>query len=136
MELSRESEDYKVLLKTVVGEALDEVKNEQVAVAWVIMNRVKDSRWPNTIAEVCRQREQFACWNDEGRLETLMSIEEERVKQLDSWLARVYVDCPDDPTDGANHYYAFCGPRAMRPPKWANDELRTAIIGHHMFYKL
>lgn len=136
MELIKDSNDYKVLLKTIVGEALNDVKNEQVAVAWLVMNRVRDPRWPDTIAEVCRQPEQFACWSDEQSLETVMSKEAEKVKQIDSWLHKVYVDCPDDPTDGATHFYPFCGPKAVRPPKWAKEEDRTAIIGHHKFYKL
>jgi len=29
------------------------------------LNRVKSGRYPNTIAKVCLQRQQFSCWNSD-----------------------------------------------------------------------
>lgn len=38
----------------------------------------------------------------------------------------------DDPTGGADHYYADTIP----PPKWAKGRTPTTKIGRHVFYKL
>lgn len=47
-------EDMKIIAQTIWGEARGvDLKIEQEAVAWCIFNRVDDSRWPDTIKEVC-----------------------------------------------------------------------------------
>ena len=59
-----ESRDYKVLKDTIYHEARGESREGQIGVAWVIINRANHpgSRWPNNIAGVCKQDQQFECW--------------------------------------------------------------------------
>lgn len=65
-------EDLKLLAKLVFCEAgSDEISDEhQQLVAQVVINRVRDDRFPNTISEVIYQKGQYACvgnerWNSE-----------------------------------------------------------------------
>mgnify|MGYP000870925118 CR=1 FL=1 len=56
--------DKVIMAKTLWGEARGEETDEGVkAVAAVILNRLADSRYPKTLAGVCRQSKQFSCWN-------------------------------------------------------------------------
>ena len=65
MKLDRNSHDYKILLKTIYGEARHESRRVQLGVAWVILNRARlnKSYWGGcSIADVCQCRGQFECW--------------------------------------------------------------------------
>jgi N-acetylmuramoyl-L-alanine amidase len=48
------------LAQAVYHEARGEPEGGQHAVAWVVLNRVADQRWPNTPCRVIYQRHQFA----------------------------------------------------------------------------
>ncbi|HEY6018760.1 MAG TPA: cell wall hydrolase, partial [Candidatus Paceibacterota bacterium] len=56
--------DIDVMSRTIYGEARGEQWDGQVAVGWVIRNRLEDSakRYGKTIAEVCQKPYQFSCW--------------------------------------------------------------------------
>lgn len=60
--MPREIQDPRVdlLARLIHAEARGESFTGQVAVAAVVMNRVRDPRWPNTVREVIHQRGQFA----------------------------------------------------------------------------
>lgn len=63
-DMSAISEADKVIMaKTLWGEARGETDEGVKAVAAVILNRLASSRYPNTLAGVCRQSKQFSCWN-------------------------------------------------------------------------
>ena len=53
-----------LLARLVNGEARGESYEGQVAVAAVILNRVKSPKFPNTIASVIYQKGQFSCVTD------------------------------------------------------------------------
>ena len=111
-----------------------------VAVAQVTLNRVKDTRFPNTICEVVKQgltyesgfpirdKCQFS-WYCDG------IPDEIHQKQLYSkilafsemMLAKENVL---DITDGATHYHAD-----YVKPDWAKTKTRTTEIGDHIFYR-
>lgn len=129
-----------VMAATVLGEAEGESFAGKCAVASVIMNRMRDSRWPNTPEEVCLQRLQFSCWNDGSpRIAKMTSPEQHGVKES------TWADCmrasleaawnlQPDSTGGANHYLA---PSSLsRLPSWATADKQTARIGNHLFYRL
>jgi spore germination cell wall hydrolase CwlJ-like protein len=103
------------------------------AVAHVVMNRVDDPRFPDTICGVVRQggesklhRCQFSWWCD-GR--------SDRPKHDKAWerskaLARaVFWGYSPDPTDGALWYHS----RKARPI-WRKALVRGPAIGRHIFY--
>jgi N-acetylmuramoyl-L-alanine amidase len=58
------SRDFELMAKMVYGEARGEPFEGQVAVAAVILNRVKDSRFPNTIAGVLYEPGAFTALQD------------------------------------------------------------------------
>eukprot|EP00761_Pharyngomonas_kirbyi_P011980 gb/GECH01012006.1/.p1 GENE.gb/GECH01012006.1/~~gb/GECH01012006.1/.p1 ORF type:complete len:230 (+),score=46.25 gb/GECH01012006.1/:1-690(+) len=127
--------DLDILTKTLYGEARGESKLGQIGVAWVIINRAKDYRWPPTLAGVCQQPWQFSCWNpndpNRERLENLDSSNS-MYNQLYAVAQEVLNGEHSDPTNGANHYYATY----IGAPAWAQGETPSATIGDHKFYNL
>lgn len=124
--------DLHILALTVWGEARGESKKGQQAVAEVILNRAKDSRWPNAVADVCRQRWQFSAWNPDDPNRVKM----EYLSLSDITLRRAY-RAALDAMEGAgiarnaNHYFA---PGTIAMPGWAKDMELVAEIGRHQFY--
>lgn len=80
------SRDYETLLKIVEAEAGTEDKKGKILVANVVLNRVEDRRFPDTVAEVVYQKEGGVCQFSpvaDGRLgqvevseETVQAVEE------------------------------------------------------------
>jgi N-acetylmuramoyl-L-alanine amidase len=58
------SDELLLLSKLITGEARGESYEGQLAVAAVVINRVKDSRFPNSIKEVIYQKNAFSVVND------------------------------------------------------------------------
>lgn len=110
-------------------EARGETSPAQRGVMWVIRNRSRDKRWPNTAAQVILQPKQFSSFNenDPNTAKFPMPLDP-------SWLrVCAVVDEPgEDPTAGANHYHS-----AMPLlPAWAEPSKVTCRIGDFTFYKL
>lgn len=53
-----------MLAQVVYGEARGESYDGQVAVAAVVLNRLEDSQFPNTLSGVVFQKNAFTCVND------------------------------------------------------------------------
>lgn len=62
--ISITSDELLLLSKLVAGEARGESYEGQVAVAAVVINRVRDSRFPNSIRDVIYQENAFSVVND------------------------------------------------------------------------
>lgn len=128
-----------VTAATVLGEAEGESFAGKCAVAWVIVNRSRDHRWPDTTQEVCLQRLQFSCWNrDSPRVATMKNPKAHVSEATWAECVRASVEAAwnlvPDPTGGANHYLA---PSSLSQlPGWATAEKQTARIGNHSFYRL
>ncbi|WP_432648853.1 cell wall hydrolase [Methylomarinum roseum] len=103
-------------------------------VGHVVMNRVDDTKFPNTVCEVVKQggerklnRCQFSWWCD-GR--------SDRPTNHTSWhqsirIAReIYFRKSSDPTQGSLWYHA-----EYVSPYWKKALLRGPKIGKHIFYK-
>lgn len=58
------NDELLLLSKLITGEARGESYEGQVAVAAVVINRVKDSRFPNSIKDVIYQKNAFSVVND------------------------------------------------------------------------
>lgn len=111
-----------LLARLVNGEARGEPYEGQVAVAAVIMNRVKSSKFPNTIAGVIYQKSQFSCVTD-GQFNE--PIEEN---------STVYKAAQEamngaDPTNGALYFY---NPSKTKS-KWLFSLKTVKTIGKHKF---
>ena len=123
-----------------------EAKNQsmvgQIAVAEVVMNRVADSRYPNTVCEVVKQgpkykgsdvpvrhKCQFSWFCDGKSDEPKRDSKEWRMAQEYARIVlsgRIVLDV----TEGATHYHA-----TYVKPSWAKTKTRTTRIESHIFYR-
>lgn len=93
---------------TIVMEASNQGEDVLLAVAFVLLNRIKDGRWGTNLASVCLAPEQFSCWNtkDPNR----KRIAEMRNDDPNLLTAKkVLLDASNgapDPSLGATHYYS------------------------------
>ncbi len=121
------------LALNIYFEARGEDMKGQHAVAHVVMNRVKDARFPHTVCDVVRQggeatlhRCQFSWWCD-GQSDRPRNLEMWKVTQA---IARsVYWGYSADPTQGALWYHAD-----YVMPHWGKVFKRGPTIGRHIFY--
>lgn len=128
------TKQLRCLAEALYFEARGETVKGQFAVAEVILNRVENSRYPDTVCGVINQGtgRKFACqftYTCDGRAET---INEEaaysRVSKVASLLLNGKVE--RKLTNGATHYHTT----AVRP-KWAKKFPKTTKIGSHIFYR-
>ena len=125
-----------------------EAKNQsmigQLAVGQVVMNRVEDSRFPNTVCEVVYQGQHRPSWKDPTKEHPI------RHRCQFSWYCDGFRDTIKEPnvyaailsvasklmgkmvydfTDGSTHYHA-----TYVSPDWTNLEV-VMTIDDHIFYK-
>ena len=130
-----------VLARTIWGEARAEGHIGMEAVAAVVLNRVKvadahDGKywWGHNIIGVCQKPYQFSCWNrSDPNFQKLQTVDESNLYFVTSLriARRAVYSRLTDPTGGATHYHAD-----YVSPYWAKNEVPTATIGRHIFYKL
>ncbi len=121
-----------ILARTLWGEARGEGRSGMVAVAAVIANRVKSSRWPNTFEAVCKQPWQFSMWNegDPNGRKAMVVTDDDAAFVTAKEIATAAVDgYLLDPTNGANHYHTD-----GVNPYWNKNMDLTAQIGSHKFW--
>ena len=127
-----------------------EAKNQslvgQVATAQVVMNRVEDDRFPNTICEVVKQGPTRPSWEDpekeypikhrcqfswycDGKPD-IPKNEKAWQKAQDVAFLVIYDKIKLDVTEGATHYHA-----TYVKPSWAKTKTRTTRIESHIFYR-
>lgn len=126
-------EDLRYLALTVWGEARGEDRAGQRAVALVVLARVADPRWPDTVKDVVLQRWQFSCWNFQDPNRTKLEhvgLSDRSFRQcVESSLEAIGL-AKDVGPGPANHYLST----AITPPEWAADMAVVATIGRHRFY--
>ena len=123
-----------------------EAKNQsmigQVATAQVVMNRVADRRYPNTVCEVVKQGPKYKgsdvpvrhkcqfSWFCDGKSDEPRRDSKEWFKAQD--YARIVLSgrIALDVTEGATHYHA-----TYVKPSWATTKTRTTRIESHIFYR-
>ena len=121
------------LTEALYFEARGESVAGQFAVAEVILNRVADPRYPDTLCGVVNQGtgRRFACqftYTCDGRPET---VDDPRMWRRMGQIARMALDGQDyNLTQGATHYHAN-----WVDPRWAHVFPQTAEIGVHLFYR-
>lgn len=117
---SYNNNDLYLLAKLVHSEARGESYTGQVAVAAVVLNRVEDSRFPNTIAGVIYQPWAFTAVNDgQFALEPNQTAYQAAKDAMNGW----------DPTYGAVYYY---NPRTATS-SWIRSTKTVTVIGQHVF---
>lgn len=119
---SSSSSNVNLLAMVINGEARGETYEGQVAVGAVVLNRVKHSSFPNTIAGVVYQKGAFTAVDD-GQINA--SVQSSCVNAardaLNGW----------DPTGGAIYYY---NPRTATS-SWIRTRPVVKTIGNHVFCK-
>lgn len=114
------SNDLYLLAKCVHAEARGEPYVGQVAVAAVILNRVKDAAFPNTISGVVYQPWAFTAVNDgQINLEPNSTAYQAAQDALNGW----------DPTYGCLYYYN----PTTATSKWIFTRQTVVTIGKHVF---
>lgn len=112
--------DLYLLAKCVYAEARGESYEGQVAVAAVILNRVKSPDFPNTIAGVIYQPWAFTAVNDgQINLEPDKTAYSAAQDALNGW----------DPTYGCLYYYNA----STATSKWIFTKTTVVTIGNHVF---
>ncbi len=114
------SNDRYLLAKVIYAEARGESYTGQVAIAAVVLNRVEDSRFPNTVAGVIYQPWAFTAVNDgQINLEPNALAYQAADDALNGW----------DPTYGSVYYY---NPQTATS-KWIFTTKKVTQIGKHVF---
>ncbi len=119
---STNSNDLNLLSRLVYGEARGEPYTGQVAVAAVVLNRVKNSSFPNTVAGVIYQKGAFDVVSD-GQINLTPNETAKKAAQdaLNGW----------DPSNGAIYYFN----PSTATNKWIWSRPMTVTIGKHRFCK-
>ena len=128
------------LALNVYFEARSESMASQLAVSLVVMNRVKDHRFPDTVCDVVKQGIKYkksgkpvlnACsfsWHCDGKSDV--------PKNKKAWLeaqqvASIVLDgSMVDFTEGSTHYHAH-----YVYPSWRKTKTKVARIDSHIFYR-
>lgn len=114
------SSDVYLLAKTIYAEGRGEPYVGQVAIGAVIMNRVRNQAFPNTVSGVVYQKGAFTAVDD-GQInltpnETAMKAARDAIN---GW----------DPTGGAIYYYN----PAVATSSWIFERQTITVIGKHVF---
>ena len=119
---SNNSSNVNLLARVVYGEARGEPYTGQVAVAAVVLNRVKSSKFPNTISGVVYQSGAFDAVAD-GQINMTPDTTAKKAAQdaLNGW----------DPSYGAIYYFN----PSTATNKWIWSRPMTVTIGKHRFCK-
>ena len=129
------------LALNIYHEARDQPFIGQVAVAQVVMNRVRDDRYPDDVCGVVKQgptyswREDFPVrnrcqfsWYCDGKSDKTLDTEAFEIARMIA--VGVYNGNLGDFVEGATHYHA-----TYVLPEWAESKTPVVQIGEHMFYR-
>ena len=138
-EYNTDTDNYNCLVQAIYFEARSEYQIGQLAVANVIMNRVHDKRFPDTICNVVhdgiywnghivRDKCAFSYYCD-GKHERIVNMEIliQVIETTNMALRGVMIESLSD----ATHYHA-----SYVYPDWADKLEYVGQMGNHMFYNL
>lgn len=114
------SSDHKLLARLIYAEARGETYKGQVAVAAVVLNRVRSSSFPNTISGVIYQKGAFSCVSN-GKINNNPDDNAIRAARdaMNGW----------DPTGGCLYFY---NPKSTSD-SWIRTRTVKTVIGNHKF---
>jgi len=113
---------------------------DQIGVSDVVLNRVRDNRYPDTVCEVVKQGHQDSNGNmirNRCQFSWYCDGKADEPKDEDSWIAAqtlawriMKFEEFRGLTEGATHYHAN-----YVKPSWAKDMTFVGTIGVHKFYR-
>ncbi len=114
------SSDVYLLARTIYAEGRGEPYTGQVAIGAVVLNRVRDNAFPNTVSGVVYQKHAFTAVTD-GQINLTPNDTAMRAARdaINGW----------DPTGGALYYYN----PAVATSAWIFDRQTVTVIGKHVF---
>lgn len=110
------------MVDNLYHEARGEPEHGQRAVVQVVLNRMADNRWPDTICGVVYYPYAFSWVYEQPTIQNKRLWEELKLKTI-VWLSEPMTWW------NANHYHAD-----YVDPYWNKDMTRVAGIGDHIFY--
>ena len=128
------------LAQNIYYETRSSNRADRIAVADVVLNRVKDTRYPDTICEVVKQGRkhpngqmkrnqcQFS-WYCDGKSDWPTNMDAWVDAQQIAYMMIVYSD-GRGLTEGATHYHA-----TYVKPAWAKQKQLVGRIGNHIYYR-
>jgi spore germination cell wall hydrolase CwlJ-like protein len=131
-----DAEDRDYMIRTIVFEAADEPEEGKIAVAYVILNRIKSGGWGDSIKDVVTSPWQFEPWMTRREEMEKLSPDAPSYKNAAQIADAVLAGQVPDPTAGAMY---FLNPTVVRErrggslPSWAQGEGQP--IGNHTFYR-
>ena len=128
------------LAQNIYYEARGSSRADQIAVADVVINRVQDERYPDSICEVVQQGRKHAdgrmkrnqcqfSWYCDGKSDWPTDMDAWVIAQQIAYNMYVHDDYRGL-TEGATHYHAD-----YVNPSWARTLTLTGTIGVHKFYR-
>jgi N-acetylmuramoyl-L-alanine amidase len=111
----------------IYHEARGEPLEGMIAVANVIVNRMKSQRFPAKACDVVYQRKQFSWTLFPSKLKP---VEDFRNADILKVAELALLGKLIDYTNGATHYHAN-----YVNPYWASSKRHTVTIGNHIFYR-
>lgn len=130
---ARGGREWSCLAEALYFEARGETVQGMFGVAEVILNRVDDPRYPDTVCNVVNQGtgERFRCqftYTCDGRPE---NIDDKRAYERVGKVAKLMLEGKTRRlTKGATHYHT----KSVKP-RWSRVFPRTTTIGYHHFYR-
>jgi N-acetylmuramoyl-L-alanine amidase len=153
-----DEDELQCLAKNIYHEARGESREGKLAVAWVTLNRVHSSRFPDTICKVVYQTKYSKWWKEHhnklvpvrnqcqfswycdglsDRIQLTTVEGEPIVKNVQAWAEsqevamQAMLGITSDNTGGATFYYN----PALADPYWKNHFEYTVAVGDHRFMK-
>jgi spore germination cell wall hydrolase CwlJ-like protein len=131
-----DAEDRDYMIRTIAFEAAGEPEEGKIAVAHVILNRIKSGGWGESIKDVVTSPWQFEPWMTKRDEMEKLSANNPSYRDAAQIADAVLVGKMPDPTAGAMY---FLNPTVVRErrggslPSWAQGEGQA--IGRHTFYR-
>lgn len=143
LKASDQNNEMYCLAQNIYFEAGNQPVAGKIAVAQVVINRVKHPSYPNDICDVIYQAKTRVNWKNEivpirNKCQFSWFCDGKSDDPVDSqtWLLSLHIardvvqDRYGDITEGSTHYHAD-----SVYPYWADSLLQTVIINNHTFYK-
>jgi len=127
---SYDRQQIQCMAENTYFEAAHEPYKGRIAVNNVVLNRVKDKRFPKTPCAVINQKARGVCqfsWKCEGGKRIGDQAAYRKAKEI---AENVYLGNYGDVTKGAKFYHAN-----YVNPSWGRVFNKTVVIGAHIFYR-
>tara|TARA_B100000287_G_C20493654_1_gene726129 strand:+ start:63 stop:641 length:579 start_codon:yes stop_codon:yes gene_type:complete len=133
--------DYHCLASNIYWESRNQSLGGKLAVGQVVLNRVDNKRFPDTICEVVKQTKfypsgkinlhdcQFS-WYCDGKSDVPLENELDIYEESFILATKLLEKRPIDFTEGSTHYH-----NDKVYPYWADSLERTTRIDNHIFYR-